>query len=429
MYRRSVDYTPRIVDTQLDRLLGGVAAVAIEGPKAVGKTATARRRVASAVSLDDEREAALLRDDPVRLDRLTKPLLIDEWQHVPQVWDRVRHAVDEGAAPGTFLLAGSTFPSEAPKHSGAGRIVTLRMRPLSLAERHLAAPTVSLSAALSGTSGSVAGESTVTLDDYAREITASGFPGIRRLPDEVRGDVLAGYLDAVVDRDFADAGRPVRRPGTLKAWLTAYAAATATPTGYNVILDAATPGLPDKPSRATTVAYREILARMWLLEELPAWIGSRNLVAALKQSPKHHLADPALAAKLLGVTPRSLLRTPDPGAVSIPREGTLLGALFESLVTQSVRVYADACGAAVSHLRTQRGDHEVDIIVTGTDGAVVALEVKLGQVPDDRDVRHLLWLRERLGDDLADAAVITTGPAAYRRPDGIAVIPAALLAP
>ena len=113
----------------------------------------------------------------------------------------------------------------------------------------------------------------------------------------------------------------------------------------------------------------------------------------------------------------------------IPRNGTLLGALFESLVTLSTRVYADAVGASVSHLRTQRGDHEVDLIVTGDDGAIEALEVKLGPVPDDRDVRHLRWLRDRLGDDLADAAVITTGPAAYRRPDGIAVIPAALLEP
>ncbi|MFT3887837.1 MAG: DUF4143 domain-containing protein [Arachnia sp.] len=115
--------------------------------------------------------------------------------------------------------------------------------------------------------------------------------------------------------------------------------------------------------------------------------------------------------------------------MSIPRNGTLLGALFESLVTLSVRVYADPLRATVRHLRTQRGDHEVDLIVTGDDGSIVALEVKLGPVPDERDVRHLLWLRERLGDDLADAAVITTGPTAYRRPDGIAVIPAALLGP
>jgi predicted AAA+ superfamily ATPase len=196
-----------------------------------------------------------------------------------------------------------------------------------------------------------------------------------------------------------------------------------------VILDAATPGLPDKPSRSTIVAYREILQRMWLLEELPAWTGSRNLLTALGQTPKHHLADPALAARLLRVTPASLLGKPDPGSVSIPRNGTLLGALFESLVTLSVRVYADPAQATVSHLRTQRGDHEVDLVITGNDGAVLAIEVKLGAVPDDHDVRHLRWLRNRLGDDLVDAVVITTGTTAYRRPDGIAVVPAGLLGP
>lgn len=273
------------------------------------------------------------------------------------------------------------------------------------------------------------GESSLTLDDYTDEITGSGFPGIRSLPADVRPDMLDTYLDTVVDRDFSDAGRPVRRPQTLKQWLAAYAAATSTTTAYTTILDAATPGLPDKPGRATIVAYREILERMWLLDELPAWSGSRNLMASLRQAPKHHLADPALAARLLKVSARSLLRKPDPATVSVPRDGTLLGALFESLVTLSVRVYADAHRGTVSHLRTQRGDHEVDLIVTGDDGAMVAFEVKLGTAPHDRDVRHLTWLRERLGDDLADAAVITTGPVAYRRPDGIAVIPAALLGP
>lgn len=423
-----MEYLPRIVDRQLDRLLAGLPAVAIEGPKAVGKTATARRRVVTSVSLDDASEVALMRDDQHRLRRLAKPLLIDEWQHYPPVWDRVRHDVDAGAPPGTYLMAGSSFPAEAPKHSGAGRIVTVRMRPLSLAERGGATPTVSLAAMLAG-GADIGGDCQLTLDDYTNEITGSGFPAIRTLPADVRPDVLDGYLANVVDRDFAEAGRPVRRPQTLRSWLTAYAAATSTTAAYSVILDAATPGLPDKPSRATIVAYREILQRMWLLEELPAWTGSRNLRASVRQAPKHHLTDPALAARLLGVTSRALLNKPNPGAVSIPRDGTLLGALFESLVTLSVLVYADALRATVSHLRTQRGDREVDLIVTGDDGAVVALEVKLGVTPSDRDVRHLTWLRDQLGDDVADVAVITTGPSAYRRPDGIAVIPAGLLGP
>ncbi|MXY12411.1 MAG: DUF4143 domain-containing protein [Acidimicrobiaceae bacterium] len=140
----------------------------------------------------------------------------------------------------------------------------------------------------------------------------------------------------------------------------------------------------------------------------------------------HQLADPALAARLLGVGADALIDGGDAGP-AIPRDGTVLGALFESLVTLSVRVYAQANEARVSHLRTRAGEQEVDLIVERADGRVVALEVKLSALIDDRDVRHLHWLAEQIGPNLLDAAVITTGPEAYRRADGIGVIPAALL--
>jgi len=142
--------------------------------------------------------------------------------------------------------------------------------------------------------------------------------------------------------------------------------------------------------------------------------------------PKHQLADPALAASLLGVGAGALLSAEPVGPPSL-RDGPLLGALFESLVTLSVRVYAQAARARVSHLRTRNGDHEVDLIVERRDGRILAIETKLAAVPDDRDLRHLHWLAQQIGSDLLDAVVITTGPYAYRRPDGIAVVPVALL--
>lgn len=422
-------YAPRVVDGQLDALLSGLPAVVVEGPRAVGKTATASRRAATVLALDDPAERALLEADRDRLTRLAKPLLIDEWQLHPAAWDLVRRAVDAGAAPGSYLLTGSATPTKAPTHTGAGRIVRVRLRPMSLAERGLDNPSVSLEGLLSGTRPPVAGECSVTLAQYAEEIVAGGFPGLRALPADVRPAALDGYLDAVVEHDVAELGQVVRRPGTLRAWLRAYAAATSSTASYNAILDASTPGHSDKPAKTTTIAYRDILERLWLLEPVPAWTGTRSALAPLGRSPKHQLADPALAARLLGVGAGALLDTPHPDGSPIPRDGTLLGALFESLVTLGVRTYAAAAGAEVSHLRTQRGEHEVDLIVTRDDGRMVAIEVKLAAVPSDRDVRHLHWLRERAGEDLLDAVVVTTGPAAFRRADGIAVIPAALLGP
>ncbi|MGE9351640.1 ATP-binding protein [Isoptericola variabilis] len=423
-----MEYATRVVDGELDRMLAELPAVAIVGPKAVGKTATAQRRATSVVNLSDPDETDLVGADLRRVTRLPRPVLIDEWQVLPRVWDVVRRGVDDGAEPGSFLLTGSATPAEQPMHSGAGRIVQLRMRPMTLAERGVAEPTVSLAGLLAG-GGAVDGESAVALEDYADEIVASGFPGFRHLSARGNRDSLDTYLRLVVERDFPDAGREVRRPGTLRAWMRAYAAATSTTASYTEILDAATAGEPDKPARTTTAAYRETLERIWLLEEVPAWVGAGSVLTALGRSPKHHLADPALAARLLGVNAASLLDRPDPAGVPVARRGSLFGALFESLVTLCVRVYAEAAGATVSHLRTHRGEHEVDLVVERDDGRILAIEVKLGTAPSDRDVRHLRWLAERAGAGVVDSVVVTTGRTAYRRPDGIAVVPLALLGP
>ncbi len=410
-------------------MLAGLPALSIEGPKAVGKTATASRRASSLVALDDDDELALLDADRDRLDRLTPPVLIDEWQRFPKVWDLVRRSVDRDPSAGRFVLTGSASPVDAPTHTGAGRIVRLRMRPMSLAERQVATPKVSLAELLTGRRPEIAGESRLDVAGYTAEIVRSGFPAIRTLDEPHRRDALDGYLAEIVRRDFPEQGYVVRRPATLRAWLQAYAAATATTASYNVILHAATAGDGEQPAKATTIAYRDILTQLWMLEPLPAWLpAGRTRFTRLGQAPKHHLADPALAARLLGVGASTLLDQPSAGP-PIRRDGPLLGALFESLVTLSVRVYAQRSRAYVHHLRTARGDHEVDLIVARDDGRVVAFEVKLSPSVDDKDVSHLRWLREQLQDDLLDAGVITTGKAAYRRQDGIAVIPAALLGP
>lgn len=289
-------------------------------------------------------------------------------------------------------------------------------------------PTVSLRDMLTGRRPPISGGSTVTLERYVTEIVRSGFPGLGHLSDRPLRAQLDGYLRRIVEREFDELGRKVRNPTLLLRWMTAYAAATSTTAAYETIRDAATGGYGDRPTRATTMQYDDVLQRLWIVDPVPAWLPTRNRIARLIAPPKHQLADPALAARLLGVGMDALLEG-QPAGLPVPRDGSLLGGLFESLVTLNVRAYAQAAEASVSHLRTKGGEREVDLIVHRNDQRVVALEVKLARTVQDADVRHLRWLRDQIGDDLLDAVIVTTGPEAYRRADGIAVVPAALLGP
>jgi uncharacterized protein len=421
-------YVPRVVDDELDALLAALPALSIEGPKAVGKTQTALRRAGTTYRLDEPAQQAVVGAEPRRLVSGTPPILIDEWQRLPESWDLIRREVDRDHRPGRFLLTGSAAPVQQPAHSGAGRIVTVRMRPMTLFERGVGSPSVSLAALLSGKRPAIKGETDVTLETYAKEIVASGFPGLRHLTGRARRAQLDGYIQRIVERDFLDFGHRIRNPAALRRWMTAYAAATSTSATYETIRDAATGGEADKLAKTTTQPYRDTLERLWIIDSIPAWQPVRNQIARLTAPPKHHLADPALAARLLGADVGALLDGVSPGP-QIPRDGTLLGHLFESLVTLSVRVFAQAAEATTRHLRTRGQLHEIDLIVERGDHRVLAIEVKLTQRVDDRDVRQLRWLAGEIGDELLDAVIITTGPAAYRRPDGIAVVPAALLGP
>ncbi|MDR1448689.1 MAG: DUF4143 domain-containing protein [Propionibacteriaceae bacterium] len=422
-------YQARVLDQLLAEALTALPAIALDGAKGVGKTATATRLAQSVVELDSEGERQALAEDATRIERLARPLLIDEWQLYPAVWDQVRRAVDRDPSPGRFILTGSATPLLSPKHSGAGRIVHLRMRPFSLAER-LGTWQVSLRDLLGGTRPSLRGDSALAAPDYAEEIVRGGFPALRSVSTKFRGLAWSGYLDEALNRELPELGRPVRRRNTMRAWLRSYAQATSTTASYTDILDNAMPADTDKPVKATALAWREALSDMWLLDPLPPWDDPLHRLSRLAQAPKHHLADPALAAHLLGVDAATLLSGPQPDRSSLPRPGTLFGALFESLVTLSVRVYAEPAGARVGHLRTRNGEHEVDLMVTREDGKVLAVEVKSAPTVGPADVKHLRWLQDRLGSDLVDAVVINTGPAAYRRSvDSIAVVPAALLGP
>lgn len=420
-----MSYTLRHVDDELDDLLRHLPAISLEGPRGVGKTATAERRAKTVHYLDDPAQRVVAEADPGRMLLGEPPILIDEWQRVPAVWDAVRRAVDRGSGPGRFLLTGSAGPASPPSHSGAGRIVTVRMRPLTMAERGVGSPTVSLGALLQG-GCELEGSTGVGLADYVREIVASGYPAIRGLPGRARRLQLDGYLRRIIDTDFKELGHKVRRPEVLERWMAAYAAATSTTASFETIRDAATGGQGEKPAKTSTQPYRDVLERLWILDPVPAWLPTRNWFNRLGQSPKHQLADPGLAVRMLGLDADALLSGRSPG-VAVPRDGTLLGHLFEALVTLCVRGAAQSVDARVRHLRLSGARREVDLIVERADRRVLAVEVKLAGAVEDADVKSLLWLRDKIGDDLIDAVVVNTGPRAYRRADGIGVVPAALL--
>lgn len=413
-------YTRRYIDDLLDDV-SDLPAVLLDGAKGVGKTATASRRCTTVRLLDEPGAAALLDADPYLIAADAPPVLIDEWQRAGVVWDAVRRLVDADRQPGRFFLTGSLPLGDT--HSGAGRIHTIRMRPMCLAERGVGTPTVSMRALLAG-DAPISGRSGVTLSDYTREILASGLPGLRGLSSRSIDIALDGYLDRVVDRDIGEAGHRVRRPDTLRSWLRAYAAATATTASWETVRNAASGDRDVPPAKSTSIAYTEALLALGVLDPIDPWLPGLNHFKAAGQARKHHLVDPALAARLLRRSQRQLL-TGDDGAYR-PADGTLLGNLFESLVALTVRSTAVVADARVHHYRDNKGRREIDFIVTGQ-GGIVALESKLGAEIRPEHVRHLLWLRDQLGDEVIDLVVVNTGADAYRRKDGIAVVPLALL--
>lgn len=295
---------------------------------------------------------------------------------------------------------------------------------MALCERDLVEPSVSMAALLRG-GAEVSGTSPMGVSDYLEEILASGFPGLHGLPPRVRTAQLRSYTTRIFERELPDErGVSIRRPASLMGWLSAYASAVGTTATWETIRTAATPGDADPPTKATVSRYRDWLTSLWLLDPVPAWRPLGTSLRNLVQAPKHHLADPALAAVLLRATPEILAKGQGRWLGS---RGSLVGGLFENLAMLTVRGAAQVSGGDVFHLRTKRGEQEVDLIVEGEDGRIVAFEIKLNRAASDRDVRHLLWLREKLGDQVADLVLLNTGEHAYRRPDGVAVVPLALL--
>lgn len=422
-----MEYRERVIDLLLNSYLGEVQAVLLDGPKGVGKTATANQRAATIYSLDDPIQKQAVETDISLALSQPAPVLFDEWQRLPMIWDAVKREVSQiESINGPYILTGSAYAPNVVTHSGAGRFLEIRMRPMTLPERGVCTPELSLGALIEGGQKISSTNSSMRLKDYVEEITASGFPGIRELAPRPRKAMLNSYITTLVNKDIKEAGHNVRKPERLRSWLKSYAAATSTTTSWDKIRTGATPGEAQTISKTTSAPYIETLESLRIIDSVPAWLPTNNHLLKVGQSPKHHLADPALAAILLGVTSAALLS----GKPEVSRkfeDPTLLGALFESLVVLNIRVFAQANDFDVFHLRTSEGRHEIDIILQSHGGDVIAIEVKLSPLIKDKDIEHLLWLKGILGEKLKEMIIVTTGETAYRRKDGVAVIPLAMI--
>lgn len=407
-------------------------AIAIGGLKGVGKTVSSKKIANSVFELDRANDYDQLVNLPDILLSEKPPVLIDEWQRIPSIWDYIRRAVDDGAAPSSFLLTGSIANTNTDIHSGAGRIIRRKMYPLSLAERDIEKTTISIKDILNSDTPygtKITGKTDIDFSKYIYEIAASGLPEIRLLSVESRKIAIESYFDNLLTHEFKQQGVSIRQPAVLLRWLRSFAAATATDAGYTEILDSSTGGEGHKPNMKTTIAYREALENLWVLDELMPWADGEDFFSGLKRSPKHFLADPALSVHLLGLDENILSGTkgwPTGAGRFDKKYGSILGRLFESLIHLSLNTYAAVNNSKLFFLKTRKGDHEINFIIQ-RGSKVIAIEVKIAPTITDSDVRHLKWFKDKVGDDCIDALIITTGKIAYRRKDGIAVIPAVLL--
>ncbi len=417
----SESYQLRIVDAELAARLKATGAVLIEGPKACGKTATARRIAASEALLDVDagaREAAAV--DPALVLAGATPRLIDEWQLAPAIWNHVRREVDDRRAPGQFILAGSAVPpDDITRHTGAGRITRLRMRPMSLLETGVSSGAISLAALLAGEPAHSA-DPGLRMADLAREIAVGGWPGFRGLGVEQAVRAVRDYLEEIRRVDIGRVEGRRRDPERVGALLRSLARNVATHAAA-ATLAGDTSGANGPLKDDTVGEYLAALKRLMIVEDQPAWAPHLRSKYAVRAAAKRHFVDPSLAVAALRATPSRLLR-----------EVKLLGFLFESLVVRDLRVYAQAADA---HVLQYRDSHnvEVDAIVETADGRWAAFEVKLGSGQVEEAAATLGRFAAQIDTESSGApatlgVIVGTGYA-YRRDDGIAVIPIGALGP
>lgn len=393
----------------------------IEGPKSCGKTETARQIAASSVLLDvDVAAQQALTVDPLLVLKGPTPRLIDEWQIEPKVWNHIRRLVDDRRTPGQFILTGSSVPDDdINRHTGAGRFSFLRMRPMTLFETNYSNGAISFAALMNGQPPRSV-DPGLTVSDLANRITVGGWPAQQERSVTDAAQSARDYLDQIRQVDVGRVTGSSYNPTKMGQLLKSLARNVATEVAIKVLATDA--GGSDGPlSRNTVVDYLNVLERLMIIENQPAWAPHMRSKAILRSSAKRHFVDPSLAVAAMTGSPARLLL-----------DLNLLGLLFESLVVRDLRVFAQPIDGQVFHYRDSNG-LEVDAIVQLADGRWAAFEIKLGVGLVDEGAASLRKFADvidtkKCGEPVLLAVISGTGYG-YVRPDGISVIPIGALAP
>ena len=411
-------YIPRLCDIELQKSLESSGAVLIEGAKWCGKTSTAYYAAKSIIYMQDPDHAvsyqATADTKPSLLLTGESPRLIDEWQMAPVLWDAVRFEVDKRGETGQFILTGSAVPTDnVTAHTGTGRISRMLMRPMSLFESSESNGSISLSDIFNG-KHDLEAISELTIERIAFTLCRGGWPASIGRSEQAALRMSIDYVEAVINHDVSRVDGVDKNPDRVRTLLRSLARNVSTMASIQSIhkdMNATDNTISDK----TISSYLNAFRRIFVVEDLPAWSPSLRSKTTIRTSAKRHFVDPSIATAVMRVSPERVLR-----------DFETFGLLFESLCTRDLRIYAQANDGDLFHYRDKSG-LEADLVVVLRDGRWGAVEVKLGNKQTEIAAENLLKLKNRIDlhkmGEPSFLMVLTGGQFAYRRKDGVLVVP------
>ena len=415
-------YRHRIADELLRRKLLGKGAVLVQGPKWCGKTTTAKQHAQSLLDLGDTAELnnalETLQILPKKLLEGDAPRLLDEWQVIPELWDMVRSEVDRRGEMGQFILTGSSVPvdEEKRRHSGTGRFGWIKMRPMSLWESGDSTGKISLSDLFSGQVFEPF-ECSMELEQLAFLVCRGGWPQATFLEGDIALDQARDYYEAIYKIDIHRVDKVRRSSERTRLLLRSYARNTASATSFSKMCEDIKANDNASITYETISDYVDALKKLFVLEDMPAWNPNLRSKTAIQSSDTRYFIDPSIATSALSLGPKDLIN-----------DLKTFGLFFESLAVRDLRIYADSLGGDLYHFRDSSG-LECDAVLHLRNGEYALIEIKLGGKANiDKGAESLLTLAARIDTDKMKAPsflMVLTGVCqyAYRRPDGVFVVP------